>query len=84
MSKYEPNGTAEEIKMGILHLVQGEFSLKGFYVSNEGTKQKPNFHVWVPEITHATCDSAYTDISLAVARCNYLAANVDPMKEKYQ
>ena len=77
MSKYEPNGTKEEIKLNILHLV------KGFYVSNEGTKQKPNFHVWVPQTTHAVCDSAYGDLSLAVARCNYMAGNVAPMKVNY-
>lgn len=64
---YTPNGTKDEIKAGILH------SVGNYYVSNEGTKSKPNYHVWVPGITHATCDSAYNDISLAVARCNYLA-----------
>ena len=64
---YEPNGTKEDIKMGILH------SVGGYYVSNEGTKAKPNYHVWIPGITHASCDSAYDDISLAVARCNFLA-----------
>jgi hypothetical protein len=46
--------------------------VNGYYVTNEGTKSKPGFHVWIPGITHATCDSAYADISLAVARCNYL------------
>ena len=63
------NGTKDKIKAGILH------SVGGYYVSNEGTKSKPNYHVWIPGITHATCDSAYGDISLAVARCNYLARN---------
>lgn len=66
---YEPNSTHDDIKFGILH------SVGGYYVSNEGTKKTPNYHVWVPGITHATCDSAYSDISLAVCRCNYLAKN---------
>lgn len=66
---YQPNGTKEDIMLGILH------SENGYYVSNEGTKQKPNFHVWIPSITHAVCDSAYNDISLAICRCNYLAKN---------
>lgn len=66
IDKYAPNGTPEDINLGILH------SINGYYVSNEGTKQKPNFHVWIPQITHAVCDSAYNEISLAVARCNYL------------
>jgi len=57
----------EDLKNGILHCIDG------YYVSNEGTKSNPNFHVWVPGITHSTCDSAYNDISLAVCRCNYLA-----------
>lgn len=68
MDKYKPNGSAEDIKIGILH------SVGGYYVSNEGTKVKPNYHVWIPGITHVACDSAYADISLAVCRCNYLAA----------
>ena len=67
--KYKPNGTSEDIKLGILH------NVGGYWVSNEGTKEKPNFHVWIPTITHSVCDSAYSDISLAVGRCNYLAKN---------
>lgn len=43
------------------------------WVSNEGTKTNPNYHVWCNGITHSTCDSAYNDLSLAIARCNYLA-----------
>ena len=74
--KYQPNGTEEDIEIGILH------SLEGYYVSNEGTKKEPNYHVWIPNITHATCDSAYSDITLAVARCNYLHEN--KVKSKYQ
>lgn len=65
---YRPNGTKEEIEMGILHSSGG-----GYYVSNEGTKKNPKYHVWEPGITHATCDSAYEEISLAVCRCDYLA-----------
>ena len=65
----QPNGSKESIKIGILH------SINGYYVSNEGTKNKPSYHVWIPSITHAVCDSAYEEISLAVCRCNYLAKN---------
>lgn len=64
-----PNGTKDDIKIGILH------SVGGYYVSNEGTKQSPNYHVWIPGVTHATCDSAYNELSLAVCRCNYIAKN---------
>lgn len=66
-TKHQPNANEESIKIGILH------SVNGYYVSNEGTKLKPNYHVWIPKITHAICDSAYNEISLAVCRCNYLA-----------
>lgn len=68
LMKGQPNGSAEDIKLGILH------SRGGWYVSNEGGKLKPNYHVWVPGVTHATCDSTYADLSYAVARCDYLAA----------
>lgn len=68
-NKYDANGTPDDIKIGILH------SVDGYYVSNEGTKKQPNYHVWVPGITHATCDSAYAELELAVCRCNYLAKN---------
>ena len=61
------NGSSEDIKLNMYH------HINGYYVSNEGTKLNPNYHVWVPGITHATCDSAYNDISLAIVRCNYLA-----------
>jgi len=77
MSKnnYEANGTKEDLEIGILH------SKKGYYITNEGTKSKPNYHVWIPNFTHAVCDSAYNDISLAVCRCNYLYENkVKPLK----
>lgn len=43
-----------------------------FWVSNEGTRGKPAFHVWRVGITHSKVDSAYDDFSLAVARCDYL------------
>lgn len=65
--KYRPNANKEEVELGILH------NINGYWVSNEGTKQKPNYHVWIPSVTHSVCDSAYADITLAVARCNYLA-----------
>ena len=67
--KYDPNASSEEVKLGILH------NVNGYYVSNEGTKEKPNFHVWIPSVTHSVCDSAYNEISLAVCRCDYLAKN---------
>lgn len=63
------NATADDLAIGCLH------SVGGYWVSNEGTKIHPNFHVWEPGITHSTCDSAYGDLSLAIARCNYLAKN---------
>ena len=73
---YEPNGTDEEVKLGILH------NVNGYWVSNEGTKSKPSFHVWIPSVTHSVADSAYDDITLAVARCNYLAKN--KIEARYQ
>lgn len=72
----EANGTTEDIKIGILH------SVGGYYVSNEGTKKNPNYHVWIPGITHADCDSAYEDLSCAFARCNFLAMNKCTIKYK--
>jgi len=63
------NATKDDLAIGVLH------SIGGYWVSNEGTKNIPNYHVWVPGITHSTCDSAYADLSLAVCRCNYLAKN---------
>lgn len=69
MNDYTPNGNKEDVKLNILH------SMGGYYVSNEGTRVNPNYHVWIPNITHAECDSAYSDISLAVSRCNYLFKN---------
>jgi hypothetical protein len=65
-SKHDPNGTPEDIALGIFH------EKGGYYVSNEGTKKEPSFHVWTPDTTHAKADSAYKYISLAVCRCNYL------------
>lgn len=70
-NKYEPNASKEEVKLGILHCING------FWVSNEGTKEKPNFHVWRPSVTHSVCDSAYAEIDLAVCRCEYLAEHKD-------
>lgn len=64
-----PNANKEEVELGILH------SINSYWVSNEGTKDKPNYHVWIPSVTHSVCDSAYDDLSLAVVRCNYLAKN---------
>ncbi len=62
----QTNTTPEDLKLGILH------SYDNYWVSNEGTKTNPNYHVWEAGITHSICDSAYADLSLAVARCNYL------------
>lgn len=70
--KYAPNGTKEDIENGILH------SVGGHYITNEGNKRNPAYHVWKPKTTHAEADSAYGDISLAVARCNYLAKTHKP------
>ena len=54
----------------------------GYYVSNEGTKEKPSFHVWIPGVTSADCDSAYEDLSVAVSRCDYLER--EKIKMPYQ
>lgn len=43
-----------------------------FWVSNEGTKKNPSYHVWIPKGTHCICDSAYAELDLAIYRCNYL------------
>jgi hypothetical protein len=63
------NARKEEVELNILH------NVNGYWVSNEGSKQKPNYHVWIPSVTHSVCDSAYAEIDLAVCRCNYLAKN---------
>ena len=63
------NARKEEVELFILH------NVNGYWVSNEGSKQKPNYHVWIPSVTHSVCDSAYAEIDLAVCRCNYLAKN---------
>lgn len=39
------------------------------------------YQVMVSGATHSTCDSAYSDFSLAVVRCNYLAMR-DKQKQK--
>ena len=65
----EANGTEADAKIGILHKVNG------YWVSNEVTKQNPSYHVWIPSVTHSVCDSAYSDLELAVCRCNYLEKN---------
>jgi len=46
-----------------------------YWVSNEGTKKNPNYHVWKDGITHASCDSAYNDLALAICRAEYLDKN---------
>ena len=51
------------------------FEQDNYYVTNEGTKIKPSYHVWVPDITHSKCDSAYAELELAICRCKYLAKN---------
>lgn len=43
-----------------------------FWVSNEGTKDKPSYHVWVDGSTHSVADSAYRNLSLAISRADYL------------
>lgn len=45
------------------------FSHKGFYVE----KIKDLFHVFIPDLTHAICDSAYKEQDLAIDRCKYLS-----------
>lgn len=63
------NATKEDLAIGCLH------SVDDYWVSNEGTKKNPLYHCWIPDVTHCYCDSAYEDLSCAVARCNYLAKN---------
>lgn len=48
------------------------FESGAFWISNEGSSKHPYYHVWKNGITHATIDSAYTDLSLAIARVKYL------------
>lgn len=45
------------------------FEQDNYYV----TKIKDLYHVWVPDITHSKCDSAYLELELAICRCKYLA-----------
>lgn len=69
-SKHQPNGSAEDISLGILH------DMGTHWVGNTGTKKKPAFQVYTVGVTHSTSEgTAYPDITLAVARCNYLAKN---------
>ncbi|AGO48794.1 hypothetical protein Phi46:3_gp050 [Cellulophaga phage phi46:3] len=68
--KYNPNGTKEEISLNILH------TSGSCYVSNEGTNKKPNYHVWKPNGCYCIVDSAYSDITIAVARCNYINQSI--------
>ena len=42
------------------------------YISNEGSKKSPKYHVWVNGATCAMADSAYADLSLAIARADYI------------
>lgn len=51
---------------------------KGYWISNEGTKMEPKYHVWKPGFTHSTVDSAYIDLSLAIKRCDYLVKQHEP------
>ena len=51
------------------------FEQDNYYVTNEGSKIKPNYHVWVPDVTHSKCDSAYSELELAICRCKFLARN---------
>jgi len=48
------------------------YEVGNYWITNEGTKQKPSFHVWKMGVTHSVSDSAYSDLSLAIARANYL------------
>ena len=64
---------ARVAKYKMLHFIDG------YWVSDEGSKNSHSYHVWVPSDsnTHSKSDSAYKDITLAVARCNYLAARAN-------
>ena len=63
---YSENEMNDIMKDKIIHS-----SGDGFYVS----KIKNLYHVWEPSVTHAIADSAYEDLSCAIARCDYLAKN---------
>lgn len=66
----QPNTTPAKKATGVLHSAG-----KGYWVSNEGTKNKPLYHVWMPDVYHSVCDSAYTDLETAIRRCNFIAHN---------
>jgi len=42
----------------------------GHYITLESNG---GYHVWIPGVTHATCDYAYFDLSIAIARCDYVS-----------
>ena len=48
------------------------FEINGNYVTNEGTAKNPSYHVWLKGVTHSVCDSAYSYLELAIARCEYV------------
>ena len=37
-------------------------------------KNKEGFHVMISGITHSVSDSSYSQLDLAIARCDYLAS----------
>jgi hypothetical protein len=38
-------------------------------------KNKEGFHVMISGITHSVSDSSYSQLDLAIARCDYLASH---------
>ena len=44
-----------------------------YWVSNAATTKSPCYQVWRAGPTHSIVDSAYGDLSLAIARADYLA-----------
>lgn len=54
------------------------FSKNGAYVE----KIRDLYHVFVPNLTHASCDSAYKDKSIAIERCKYLGLDIGKDRNK--
>ena len=51
------------------------YNKEGYYVYKIKCKKDIIYEVFIPNYTYAFLDSAYKDVSLAIARCNYLHKN---------
>lgn len=54
----------------------------GYWVKNDRRSGKQIFTVMRSGLTHSVSDSSYDDLSLAIARCDYLATK--PRGVKYE